>query len=133
MSPSPEASRATLLRRVSLDLIGLPPSPEEIDSVSRGRRHPGAYERQVDRLLASEHFGEKWARHWLDVARYADSDGYEKDLPRKQYLWRDWVIDAINRDMPYDQFVIEQVAGDLLPERDASATRGDRLSCATAW
>ena len=119
LSPSSEASRATLLRRVSLDLIGLPPSPEEITAFLADES-PGAYERQVDRLLASEHFGEKWARHWLDVARYADSDGYEKDLPRKQYLWRDWVIDAINRDMPYNQFVIEQVAGDLLPNATQS-------------
>jgi len=85
---------------------------------------PNAFERQVDRLMASEHFGEKWARHWLDVARYADSDGYEKDLPRNQYLWRDWVINAINRDLPYDQFVIEQVAGDLLPD----ATQSQRVA-----
>jgi hypothetical protein len=115
LSPSPEAPRSTLLRRLSLDLIGLPPTLKELDDYFADEA-PGAYERQVDRLLASEHFGEKWARHWLDVARYADSDGYEKDLPRKQHLWRDWVIKAINRDLPYDQFVIEQVAGDLLPE-----------------
>lgn len=119
LSPSPEATRAALLRRVFLDLIGLPPSPKEI-ATFLADESPGAYERQVDHLLASEHFGEKWARHWLDVARYADSDGYEKDLPRKQYLWRDWVIDALNRDMPYNQFVIEQVAGDLLPNATQS-------------
>jgi Protein of unknown function (DUF1553)/Protein of unknown function (DUF1549)/Planctomycete cytochrome C len=123
LSPSPEAARPALLRRVFLDLIGLPPSPKEISSVLADES-PGAYERQVDRLLASEHFGEKWARHWLDLARYADSDGYEKDLPRKQYLWRDWVIDAINGDMPYNQFVIEQVAGDLLP----NATQSQRVA-----
>jgi hypothetical protein len=123
LSPSAEATRTALLRRVFLDLIGLPPSPAEITSFLADES-PGAYERQVDYLLASEHFGEKWARHWLDVARYADSDGYEKDLPRKQYLWRDWVIDAINRDMPYNQFVIEQVAGDLLP----NATQAQRVA-----
>jgi mono/diheme cytochrome c family protein len=123
LSPSPAATRTALLRRVFLDLIGLPPSPEEI-AAYLADESPAAYEKQVDRLLASEHFGEKWARQWLDVARYADSDGYEKDLPRKQYLWRDWVIDAINRDMPYNQFVVEQVAGDLLP----SATQSQRVA-----
>jgi hypothetical protein len=123
LSPSSEATRAALLRRVFLDLIGLPPSPKEITTFLADES-PSAYERQIDQLLASEHFGEKWARHWLDVARYADSDGYEKDLPRKQYLWRDWVIDAINRDMPYNQFVIEQVAGDLLP----NATQSQRVA-----
>ena len=121
--PSSEASRATLLRRLSLDLIGLPPSHDEREAFMKDSA-PGAYERQVDRLLSSEQFGEKWARHWLDVARYADSDGYEKDLPRKQFHWRDWVINAINRDMPYDQFVIEQVAGDLLP----NATQDQRVA-----
>jgi mono/diheme cytochrome c family protein len=123
LSPSPEASKAALLRRLSLDLIGLPPSPGEVEDFLKDRA-PDAYEKRVDRLLASKHFGEKWARHWLDVARYADSDGYEKDLPRKQYLWRDWVIDAINRDMPYDRFIIEQVAGDLLP----NATQAQRVA-----
>ena len=123
LPPSPEATRTVLLRRAFLDLIGLPPSPAEITAFLADES-PSAYERQVDQLLASEHFGEKWARHWLDVARYADSDGYEKDLPRKQYLWRDWVIDAINRDMPYSQFVIEQVAGDLLP----NATQAQRVA-----
>jgi hypothetical protein len=119
LTPSAEATREVLLRRVSLDLIGLPPSPDETKAFLSDES-PDAYERQVDRLLASEQFGEKWARHWLDVARYADSDGYEKDLPRKQYLWRDWVIDAINRDMPYNRFIIEQVAGDLLPDATQS-------------
>jgi hypothetical protein len=123
LTPSPEAARTTLLRRLFLDLIGFPPSPKETAAFLADGA-PGAYDRQVDRLLASEHFGEKWARQWLDVARYADSDGYEKDLPRKQYLWRDWVIDAINRDMPYNQFVIEQVAGDLLP----NATQSQRVA-----
>ena len=123
LRPSPEADRAILLRRLSLDLIGLPPSPKELDDFLNDPS-ANAYEKQVDRLLASEHFGEKWARHWLDAARYADSDGYEKDVPRQQWTWRDWVIRAINRDMPYDQFIIEQVAGDLLP----GATQDQRVA-----
>jgi hypothetical protein len=123
LTPAPKASREALLRRLYLDLIGLPPSPEEVEAFLADES-PDAYERQVERLLASEHFGEKWGRHWLDLARYADSDGYEKDLPRTQYLWRDWVINAINADMPYDQFIIEQVAGDLLP----NATQDQRVA-----
>jgi hypothetical protein len=115
IQPSPEADRATLIRRVSLDLIGLPPTPEEVDQFLTDT-HPDVYERLVDRLLASPHYGEKWARHWLDLARYADSDGYEKDLPRPHaWRWRDWVIHALNSNMPFDQFTIEQLAGDLLP------------------
>ncbi|HET9318751.1 MAG TPA: DUF1549 domain-containing protein, partial [Bryobacteraceae bacterium] len=114
-APSPEASRVTLIRRVSLDLIGLPPSPAEVNEFVADRR-PDAYERLVERLLASPHYGEKWARYWLDLARYGDSDGYERD-PARPYAWRyrNWVIDALNRDMPYDEFTIEQLAGDLLP------------------
>ncbi len=123
LKPSPEADRATLLRRLSLDLVGLPPTPKEIDAFA-GDTASDAYEKQVDRLLASPHYGEKWARHWLDAARYADSDGYEKDLPRKQHPWRDWVINAINRDLPYDQFLTEQLAGDLLP----GATQDQRIA-----
>jgi hypothetical protein len=115
LQPSPQADKATLLRRLSLDLIGLPPSPKEIDAFIADPSSD-AYEKQVDRLLASPHFGEKWARQWLDAARYADSDGYEKDLPRKMHPWRDWVINAFNRDLPYNQFLIEQLAGDLLPD-----------------
>ena len=115
IQPSREADRNTLIRRVSLDLIGLPPTPEEVDRFLADSR-PGTYERLVDRLLASPHYGEKWARHWLDLARYADSDGYEKDLPRPHaWRWRDWVIHALNSNMPFDQFTIEQLAGDLLP------------------
>jgi len=114
IEPSPEADRVTLLRRVSLDLIGLPPTPKEIrDFVSDSA--PNAYEKVVDRLLASPHYGERWGRHWLDLARYADSDGYSIDAPRPIWKYRDWVINALNRDMPFDQFVIEQIAGDLLP------------------
>jgi hypothetical protein len=115
IAPAPEADRVTLIRRLSLDLTGLPPEPEETAAFVRDTR-PDAYERAVDRLLASPHFGERWGRHWLDLARYADSDGYEKDSPRPYaYLFRDWVIEAVNRDVPFDQFTIEQLAGDLLP------------------
>ena len=114
VQPSPEADPATLLRRVSLDLTGLPPTPEEMKSFLADRS-PNAYEKVVDWLLASPHHGERWGRHWLDAARYADSDGYSIDAPRPIWKYRDWVIDAINRDMPFTQFVIEQIAGDLLP------------------
>jgi hypothetical protein len=115
LAPSPEADRRTLCRRLSLDLTGLPPTPAEVEAFVADQS-PTAYEKLVDRLLASPHYGERWGRHWLDLARYADSDGYEKDLPRPYaYLFRDWVIDAYNRDLPFDQFTIEQLAGDLLP------------------
>ncbi len=115
LEPSGEADKSTLIRRLSLDLIGLPPKPAEVEAFQRDNR-PDAYERLVGRLLASPHFGEKWARHWLDLARYADSDGYEKDYVRP-YAWRyrNWVINALNNDMPFDQFTVEQIAGDLLP------------------
>ena len=113
---SPVADRHTLVRRLSLDLLGLPPSPEEVDRFVDDKT-PDAYRRLVDQMLQSRHFGERWGRHWLDKARYADSDGYEKDRPRPNaWRWRDWVIDAINRDMPFDQFTVEQIAGDLLPD-----------------
>jgi hypothetical protein len=112
--PSPEADRVTLLRRVTLDLTGIPPTPEEVSAFQADRR-PGAYERVVDRLLASPHFGERWGRHWLDQARYADSNGYSIDSPRTIWKYRDWVIAALNRDLPFDRFTIEQLAGDLLP------------------
>ena len=114
LAPSPEADKITLLRRLSLDLIGLPPTPEEVDAFLKDTS-PKAYEKQVERLLASPHYGERWGRHWLDAARYADSDGFEKDKPRNVWFYRDWVINALNQDMPYDQFIIEQIAGDLLP------------------
>ena len=115
-APSPEADQHTLIRRLNLDLIGLPPTLEEVDAFVNDSR-PKAYEELVDRLLKSPHFGERWGRHWLDMARYADSDGYEKDNPRPDaYRWRDWVIEAINNDLPFDQFTIEQIAGDLLPD-----------------
>lgn len=111
---SPEADRATLIRRLSLDLTGLPPTPGELDAFEADRA-PGAYDRLVERLLASPHYGEHWGRHWLDVARYADSNGYEKDAARSIWPYRDWVIRAFNDDMPFDRFTVEQLAGDLLP------------------
>jgi Protein of unknown function (DUF1553)/Protein of unknown function (DUF1549) len=114
LAQAPEADRVTLIRRLSLDLLGLPPTPREVDDFVADTR-PDAYERLVDRLLASPHYGERWARHWLDAARYADSDGFEKDKSRQVWFYRDWVINALNRDLPYDQFIIEQIAGDLLP------------------
>jgi hypothetical protein len=120
VTPSAEADRPTLIRRLSLDLTGLPPTPAEVRDFVDDTR-PDAYERLVDRLLASPHFGERWAGHWLDLARYGDSDGYEQDDPRPYaYRWRDWVIQAINADMPFDQFTIEQLAGDLLPGATAA-------------
>ena len=114
LKPSPEADRVTLLRRLSLDLIGLPPTLEEIDAFLKDTSK-NAYEKQVERLLNSPHYGERWGRIWLDAARYADSDGYEKDKQRWVWFYRDWVIKSLNRDLPYNQFVIEQLAGDQLP------------------
>ncbi len=114
LEPNPEADPATLLRRASLDLTGLPPSHAELDTFLADAA-PGAWQRALDRLLASPHYGEKMARAWLDLARYADSNGYEKDGDRAQWRWRDWVIEAFNADMPFDRFSIEQLAGDLLP------------------
>ena len=114
IQPSREAARDTLLRRVSLDLTGLPPTPAELLAF-RSDPSPDAYEKVVDRLLASPYYGERWGRQWLDAARYADSDGYTLDEPRPIWKYRDWVVQALNRDQPFDQFVIEQIAGDLLP------------------
>jgi hypothetical protein len=130
MKPSPQADPYTLVRRVHLDLIGIPPTPEEVDAFvteyeaeagvparapNAQRPTPDAYSRLVDRLLASPHYGERWARRWLDLARYADTNGYEKDRPRSVWPYRDWVINALNADMPFDRFTIEQLAGDMLP------------------
>ena len=116
ITPSAEADRETLIRRVSLDLIGLPPTPEQVAEFLADKQ-PNAYERLVDQLLSSPHYGEKWARPWLDLARYADSDGYVEDRIRQSaWRWRHWVIEALNRNMPFDQFTIEQIAGDLLPQ-----------------
>jgi hypothetical protein len=110
LAPSAPTAKGTLCRRLYLDLIGLPPSPTELAAFERD-----GMEATIENLLKSERFGEKWARHWLDLARYSDTNGYEKDLPREMWVWRDWVISALNCDMPYDQFIIEQIAGDLLP------------------
>lgn len=114
LSPSPEADRASLIRRLSLDLTGLPPTIEEVDAFIKDRSDD-AYEKLVDRLLASPHYGEHVGRAWLDLARYADSNGYQVDLARSMWPYRQWVINAFNRNMPFDQFTIEQLAGDLLP------------------
>ena len=123
LKPEAEAPREALVRRLSLDLTGLPPTPAEIDAFVADRS-PGAYERVVDRLLASPHYGERWTRLWLDLARYADTNGYEKDQRRTMWRWRDWVINAFNNDLPFDQFTIKQLAGDLLPD----ATLDDRIA-----
>ena len=114
LTPSPEAERTTLIRRLYIDLVGLLPAPEEVDAFVNDDR-PDAYEQLVDQVLDSPHYGERWARHWLDLARYADSNGYNNDGERKIWMYREWVIQALNRDLPFDQFVIEQIAGDLLP------------------
>ncbi len=115
LAPSAAANRYTLARRVYLDLIGLPPTPEEADAfVQDGSAH--AYEKLVDGLLASPRYGERWGRRWMDLARYADSNGYEKDRQRTIWPWRDWVVNALNADLPFDQFTIEQIAGDMLPK-----------------
>lgn len=114
LTPSPEADRATLIRRVSLDLAGVLPSPAEVEAFLADSQ-PDAYERLVDRLLDSPRYGEKWARQWLDQARYADSNGYTIDSGRSIWKYRDWVIDALNADMPFDEFTVEQMAGDMLP------------------
>ncbi len=115
LRPAPEATKETLIRRVSLDLVGLPPALKEVDEFVADSR-PDAYERLVDRLLASPHYGERWARPWLDLARYADTNGFNFDTRRTMWKYRDWVIDALNRDLPFSRFTIEQIAGDLLPD-----------------
>jgi hypothetical protein len=125
-TPSPEADRRTLAKRLHYDLIGLPPDPDRVDAFVNDQSTE-AYSNLVEELLETPHFGERWGRHWLDMARYADSDGYEKDRPRPNaWRYRDWVIEAINEDLPYDQFTVEQLAGDLLPE----ATPKQRLATA---
>ena len=127
IEPSPTAKRYKLIRRLYYDLIGLPPAIEEVDQFA-GDTAPDAYQRLVDRLLASPHFGERWGRHWLDKARYADTNGYSNDEVRPEmWRYRDWVIQELNRDLPFDQFSIEQIAGDLLPNAN------DRQRLATAF
>jgi mono/diheme cytochrome c family protein len=120
IAPSSEADRATLVRRASLDLVGLPPSPAEVDAFLADPSER-AYERAVDRLMASPHFGERWGRVWLDQARYADSNGFAVDAPRSIWKYRDWVIAAFNADMPFDQFTIDQIAGDVRPAASLAA------------
>ena len=123
LTPSPEADKYVLVRRVYLDLIGLPPTPAEADAFVNDSSSD-AYEKLVDRLLASPRYGERWARRWLDLARYADTNGFEKDRVRSIWPYRDWVINALNADMPFDQFTIKQLAGDMLP----NATLEDRIA-----
>jgi hypothetical protein len=123
LQSSPEADRATMLRRLSFDLTGLPPTLEELDTFLKDPS-PNAYEKQVDRLLASPRYGERMAIRWLDAARYADTNGYQTDGERYMWRWRDWVIAAFNSNMPYDRFVVEQLAGDLLP----NATLDQRIA-----
>lgn len=123
LKPSPQADKRTLIRRVSLDLTGIPPTPEEVNAFLADKS-PNAYEKVVDRLLASNRYGERMAMEWLDYARYADSNGYQADWERFQWRWRDWVIDAFNLGMPFDQFTIKQIAGDMLPD----ATLEDKIA-----
>ncbi|MCA9144301.1 MAG: PSD1 domain-containing protein [Planctomycetaceae bacterium] len=122
---STETDRVTWLRRLSLDLIGLPPTIQEVDAFVADESEE-AYDRQIARLLKSPHYGERWGRIWLDAARYADSNGYEKDAPREMWFYRDWVVNALNRDLPYDQFIVQQIAGDLLsrPTQDHLVATG---------
>ncbi|MBD3626799.1 DUF1553 domain-containing protein [Cyclobacterium sp.] len=132
LAPNPEASKEILLRRLALDITGIPPSLEDYEAF-KNDSSPEAYETAVDRLLDSPHFGEKWASFWMDLARYADSKGYEKDLHREIWKYRDWLIEAFNKDMPYDTFTIAQIAGDLLPqarEKDLLATAFHRNTMA---
>ena len=126
IKPSPEADRLTLIRRVTLDLTGLPPTPAEVDAFLKDNS-PDAYEKVVDRLLASPHFGERWAQHWLDVVRFAESNGFELDADRPHaWRYRDYVVRSFNADKPYDQFVTEQIAGDELA---SGRTPPPRRSC----
>ncbi len=127
LQPSPPADRYTLIRRVYLDLIGIPPTPEETVAFIKDPS-PNAYEKVVDRLLASPHYGERWARKWLDLARYADTNGYEKDRPRSVWPYRDWVINALNADMPFNQFTVEQLAGDMLGGPGGGPTLQQRIA-----
>ncbi len=119
LKPNPPAPDYAVCRRLYLDLTGLPPSPEQVEAYRRD-----GHTATVEALLSSPRYGEKWARHWLDVARYSDTNGYEKDLQRDQWIWRDWVVNAFNDDMPYDQFIVRQIAGDLLPD----ATQNDLIA-----
>ena len=133
LAPAPEADRRTLIRRLSFDLLGLPPAPEEVEAFVADPA-VDAYEKLVDRLLASEHYGERWARHWLDVAHYADTHGFERDQLRPNaWRYRDWVIRAFNRDLPYDQFLRDQIAGDLLAADDPGRVVATGFLAAGPW
>src|SRR5437868_1903432 len=128
LKPNAPADKITLLRRVTLDLTGLPPTPEEVQSFVSDTS-PNAYDKLIDRLLASPHYGERWARHWLDLARYADSEGFKSDETRPNiWRYRDYVIDAFNSDKPYDRFIREQIAGDELYPNDPAALIGTGLN-----
>lgn len=123
LNPAPPADRRVLVRRITFDVIGLPPTPDEVDEFV-GDNRPDAFERLIDRLLASPHYGERWARHWLDVVRFGESNGFERDLPRPNaWPYRDWVIQAFNRDLPYDEFVRWQLAGDIIAPNDPESIR----------
>src|SRR5260370_10741780 len=118
LKPAPPADRATLIRRVTFDLTGLPPTPEEIDAFIADKS-PNAWEKVVDRLLASPHYGEQWGRHWLDVVRFAESDGYEYDMHRPDaWRYRDYVVQSFNNDQPYNEFAKEQLAGDEMASKN---------------
>jgi len=133
LSMAPAADRRTLIRRVHFDLIGLPPTPEDVDAFE-GDKSADAYEKLIDRLLAAPEFGERWARHWLDVARYAETNGYERDAEKPgAWKYRDWVIEAINSDKPYDRFVLEQLAGDELPDRSEQTVIATGLLRLGTW
>ncbi len=133
LSPAPPADRRTLIRRLSFDLLGLPPTPEEVDAFIADKS-PTAYEDLVERLLASPHYGERWARHWLDVARYGESQGFERDKLRDNFwAYRDWVVQAFNNDMPYDEFARLQLAGDILKPGDSSAIAATGFLVAGAY
>jgi hypothetical protein len=132
LKPSPEADKTTLIRRVTLDLTGLPPTPEEVDAFLRDKSKD-AYEKVVDRLLASPHYGEKMALPWLDAARYADSNGFQQDGDNFQFVWRDWVVKAMNEDMPFDRFATLQLAGDLVPGATPDTEEGRDMLVATAF
>ncbi len=133
LTPAPPADRRTLIRRLSFDLIGLPPTPDEVAAFVADD-HPQAYERLVERLLASPHYGERWARHWLDLARFGESNGFEYDEPRRNaWPYRDWVIDALNRDLPFDEFTRQQLAGDVLRPDDPEAIKATGFLTAGAY
>lgn len=132
LKPSPEADRTTLIRRLSLDLTGLPPTPSEVDAFNSDHS-ANAYDKVVDRLFASPHYGERMALPWLDAARYADSNGFQQDGDTYQYVWRDWVVQAMNSNMPFDQFTIQQIAGDLLPTAGLPQEEVRKRQIATAF